>query len=294
MKYLACLLAALAMAPAAMAQQSISPSRETMIRLTAKNPFERFPDGRPKVPEALLERVKSMSVEEAWGILQNKGYRNQYAGGFRILHPGKKLVGRAVTAQYLPLRPDLAEYLDAEAVLNKRPKSTNQKVIDLLQLNDVPVVDLMGVAPGHNFGGDNLQAAIWGATHAGAVVDGTVRDLEGLAELPTQIYFKGAHPAAVAGVVVAGINIPVKVGEAVVLPGDVVFGDREGVVFIPPHLVEEIVNAADLTHIHDEWTKEKLMTGKYKSSEIYGGPLSPELKKEYEAYVKKRQAEMRK
>lgn len=294
MTRLACLCAAAALTAAVFAQQSISPSREQLLRLTAKNPFERFPDGRPKVPDALLERVKAMSVEEAWGILQNKGYRNQYADGFRILHPGKKLVGRAVTAQYLPLRPDLAEYLEAEAVANKRPSSTNQKVIDLLQLGDVPVIDLMGAAPGHNFGGDNLQAAIWGATRTGAVIDGTIRDLEGVFELPSQIYFKAAHPAAVSGVVVAGINIPVKVGSAVVLPGDVVFGDREGVIFIPPHLVQEIVDAADLTHIHDEWTKAKFMTGKYRSSELYGGPLSPELKKEYDEYLKKRFAEMRK
>lgn len=288
------LLAAGALAPAH--AQLFRLTREQMIQYTAKNPFDRFPDGRPKVDDKMLERVKGLSLEEAWGILRNKGYHNQFAGwDFQVLHPGRKLVGRAVTAQYLPARPDLVEALDADAAKQGLPRGENQKVIDLLQLNDVPVIDLMGAAPGHNFGGDNLQAAIYGVTRTGAVVDGTIRDIEGIHELPTQIYFKKAHPAAVAGVKVVGINIPVKVGEAVVLPGDVVLGDREGVLFIPPHLVREIVDTADQTHIHDEWTKAKFLTGKYKASELYGGPgLSPELQKDYDEYRKKRLAELNK
>ena len=266
-------------------------TREQMIKYTAKNSFERFPDGRPKVPDALLERVKTMSVEEAWTVLRSKGYHNQYADGFRILHPGQKLVGRAFTAQYLPARPDFEEVLQADAKAAGMPSGANQKVIDLLQLKDVPVIALMGDAPGHNFGGDNLQAAVWGATQTGAVVDGTIRDLEGIHELPSQIYFRNARPEAVSGVVVAGINVPIHIGNALVLPGDVVLGDREGVVFIPPHLVQEIVDAAFLTQIHDEWTKRKFLTGKYKASELYPTPPSPELKREYDEYVKKRLAE---
>lgn len=270
-------------------------TREQMIHYTGQNPYGRFDDGRPKVPDELLEEVKKLSVEEAWGLLRSKGYQFQYAGsGFKVLHPGKKLVGRAVTAQYLPLRPDLHEVIEADAKKAGVPSSTNQKVIDLLQLNDVPVVDLMGTAQGHNFGGDNLHAAIYGVTRTGAVVDGTVRDIEGLFEIPTQIFYRDGHPAAVAGVSVVGINIPVRIGEAVVMPGDVVLGDRTGLIFIPPQFVKPIVEQAVMTHIHDEWTKEKFLTGKYKSSDLYGGPLSPEMKKEYDDYVKKRLAERKK
>jgi hypothetical protein len=127
-------------------------TREQMIHYTPQNTFERFEDGRPKVPDALLEKVKGLSAEEAWGIMRGKGYNSQFAGsGFKVLHPGKKLVGRAVTAQYLPTRPDLQKVLDADAKAKGEPESVNQKVIDLLTLNDVPVIDLMGVAPGHNF-----------------------------------------------------------------------------------------------------------------------------------------------
>ncbi len=283
----------LSLIPTAQAQ-IFSFTREQMIRYTPNNPFDRFPDGRPKVPDSILARVKELSAEEAWGLLRNKGYQFQYAGGFQILHPGQKLVGRAFTAQYLPLRPDLAAVIDADAKVKGFPQGVNQRVIDQLQLGDVPVVDLMGAAQGHNFGGDNLQTAIYGVTRAGTVVDGTIRDVDGIFEVPTQIYFRAPHPAAVAGVSLVGINIPIHVGEAAVMPGDVVLGGREGVIFIPPHLVQQIVDEADLTHIHDEWTKEKFLTGKYKASQLYGGPLSPELKKEYDAYVKKRLAEIRK
>lgn len=271
-------------------------SREQLIKYTANSPFGRFPDGRPKVDDKLLERVRGLSLEEAWNILLQKGYKHQYAGwDFEVLHPGKVLVGRAVTAQYLPVRPDLAAVVEADAKAEGLPSGQNQKVIDQLQLNDVPVIDLMGAAPGHNFGGDNLHAAIYGRTKTGAVIDGTIRDIEGIRELPSQVFFKKAHPAAVTEVMVAGINIPVRVGEAVVMPGDVVLGNDEGVIFIPPHLVKEICDAADKVHIHDEWTKAKFLTGKYKASELYGGPgLSPELQKEYDAYVKKRMAELNK
>lgn len=269
-------------------------SREEMIQYTKENTFERFPDGRPKVPDALLEKVKGLSVEEAWGRLIAKGYTHQYAGDWQILHPEKKLVGRAVTAQYLPTRPDLAGVIRDNAKAKRLPRNVNERVIDLLQKNDVPVIDLMGATPGHNFGGDNLAAAIFGATGTGAVVDGTIRDLDGIFEIPMQIYYKGPHPTAVTGVEILGINIPVRVGGAIVMPGDVVLGDREGVIFIPPQLVQEIVDQAESVQIKDDWTKMKLLTGKYKASELYtNDPLPPELQKEYDEYRKKRQAEVK-
>ncbi len=290
-----CFAICLAFALATPAQgQILSLSRDELIELTKLNPDERFPDGRPNIPDALLERMAKLSIEEAWGVLRGEGYVRQFAGDFQILHPGKTLVGRAVTAQYLPLRPDLKEFVDADAKAKGMSDRTTQKVIDVLQKGDIPVVDLMGAAPGHNFGGDNLAAAIYGATGKGAVVDGTIRDLQGTHDLPTQIYFRKPHPSAVTGVVVVGINIPVHIGHAAVLPGDVVLGDRTGVIFIPPHLVEKVLDRADLIHIKDDWTKNKFLTGKHKASDLYGGPLSPELQKEYDAYKKKRLAEIQK
>lgn len=293
MKLLILLLASALLAPLSFGQ-IISFSREQMIELTKNNPFERFPDGRPKVPKHLLERVKELSVEEAWGLLRNKGYMHQYAGDFQILRPGQKLVGRAVTAKYLPLRPDLKEMVDADAKKKGLAAGNTQKVIDVLVKDDVPVVNLMGGQPGHNFGGDNLHSAIWGQTGTGAVVHGTIRDLQGSYDLPLQMYFRKPHPSAVSGVLTVGINIPIEIGGAVVLPGDVVLGDREGVIFIPPEFVQEIVDQADLTHIHDDWTKAKFLSGKYRASQLYGGKLTPALQKEYDEYKKKRLAEIKK
>ena len=265
-------------------------SREQMVRYTPLNPFERFPDGRPKVPDELLERVKKLSVEDTWGVLQANGYVNQYADGFKILHPGKKLVGRAYTSQYAPVRPDVAKVLDEDAKAAGLPARTTEKTIEQLQLNDVAVVDLMGAAPGHNFGGDNLQAALYAATRTGAVVNGTIRDIGGILEIGSQIYYRDAMPPAVSGVMVTGLNVPVLIGKVLVMPGDVVLGDREGVVFIPPHLVQEIVEKAEAGALKDEWMKTKLREGKHKSSEIYASQLSPELQRDFDAFVKSRSA----
>jgi 4-hydroxy-4-methyl-2-oxoglutarate aldolase len=293
MKILILLLSIVALANPAVAQVfSFTP--EQMARYTPENPFPRFADGRPKVPDALLARLmKSVAVEDAWGILRGKGYMNQYVEGMQMLHPGQKLVGRAFTAQYMPARPDLSGVVDADAKAHGFPNGQNQRVIDQLQLNDVPVIDLMGPLLGHNFGGSNLHAAIYGATHTGAIIDGDVRDVGGLLAIPGhQVYFREGFPAAVTSVNILGINTPVTIGNAIVMPGDVVLGDRTGLIFIPPHLVQQVVETAELTRIHDDWTQEKFLTGKFKASQLYPGPLTPELQKEYDAYVKKRLAEV--
>jgi len=262
-------------------------TRDEMIKCTAKNPFDRFQDGRPKIPDAILEKMKDLSAEEVWGTLQSAKYLNQFEGQFQVLHPERKLIGRAVTAQFMPLRPDLVEVIDSNAKSRGMTQNHNQRVIDLLQPGDVLVVDLFGKIEGGTLIGDNLATAIFASSKTGFVVDGAIRDLEGIYPIPMAGYFRGSHPVPLGNVMITGINIPIRIGNATVMPGDAVLGDREGVSFIPPHLVQEVVNKADEIHIHDEWTKSKLMTGKYKSSEIYG-TLSEELKKEYEEYKRKR------
>src|ERR1700684_3280713 len=119
-------------------------TRDEMVKLTAENPYERFPDGRPKVPDALLEKCKGLSIEEVWAVLREKKYNFQLAGSsLKILHPEKKLVGRAVTAQFLPMRPDLAKVANADSG-GSRISPHQRLLIDNLQLGDVPVVDLFG------------------------------------------------------------------------------------------------------------------------------------------------------
>ncbi len=262
-------------------------SHDDMVKLTSENPYERFPNGRPKVPDAVLEKCKGLSIEEVWAVLNTKGYKWQLAGSsLLIMHPEKKLVGRAVTAQFMPMRPDIAKWADPDAA-GAHISPHQRLLIDNLQPGDVPVVDLFGKIEGGTIVGDNLATAIWNATHTGLVVDGAVRDLEGIFPIDMPVYYRGVHPSALdyKSVMMTGLNVPIKIGDATVMPGDIVFGDRGGLYFIPPALIKEILDKADVTHIHDEWTKLKLDTGKYKSSDIYPSPHDPALRKEYEEYL---------
>jgi regulator of RNase E activity RraA len=264
-------------------------TRDQMIKYTAQNPFDRFEDGRPKAPDALLEKVKDLSAEEVLAVLPGAKYPNQYEGNWHILHPDQKLIGRAVTMQFMPYRPDVGEVNEADALAKYGRAAQHQRIIDRLQPGDVLVVDLFGKIEQGTIVGDNLATAIFAATKTGGlVVDGAVRDLEGIFPIPMGVYFRGAHPTAIGNVMLTAVNTPVRIGNATVMPGDIVFGDREGVYFIPPQLLKTVLDRADVTHIHDEWTKMKFMTGKYKSSEIYPSPKDPALKKEYEEYLKKK------
>jgi regulator of RNase E activity RraA len=263
-------------------------TRDQLMKYTARNPYDRFPDGRPKVPDEVLEKLKSMSAEEVLGIVR-RGYPNQYADGFKILTPGKNLIGRAMTLQLMPSRPDVGDVDQKEwAAKNQGARLSHQTAIDMLQKGDVFVVDAFGNADAGGIVGDNLAYYVWKTTGAGFVIDGAIRDLQGIATFGMGGYYRDAVPPAINNVMVTGINVPVRIGKATVLPGDVVFGDREGVYFIPPHLVQEIVDQAEITHLHDEWTKKKFDEGKYKSTEIYSSPKDPALIKEYDEYLKQR------
>ncbi|HXB70344.1 MAG TPA: hypothetical protein VNY05_18990 [Candidatus Acidoferrales bacterium] len=309
---LAALSAAATLLPAPARAQLHSLTKEQMTELTAQYKGDRFPDGRPKVSDTLMERAKGMSAEEVWAGLNQAGgagggagggggrgggaYRNQYEDGFHVLHPNLKLVGRAFTVQFMPARPDVDAYVNARgqaAGLGNR--MYNQTAIDMLQPGDVLVVDLFGKVDGGTMVGDNLFYYIMKTTKTGGlVVDGAVRDLEGISEMMMPAYFRRTHPSAIANVTLTGINVPVRIGNVTVLPGDMVLGDPEGIYFVPPHLVQQIVDNADTIHVHDEWTRKKFDEGKYKSSDIYGSPKDPALQKEYQEYLKKRLDEIRK
>jgi 4-hydroxy-4-methyl-2-oxoglutarate aldolase len=288
------LSAMLLCAPTISRAQMITFSSQDLVDYTAQNPFGRFPDGRPKVPDELIERARALSAEEIWEVLEDKNFHNQYADGFQILHPGKTLVGRAFTVQFMPERSDLDGVATAKAKARGIPQLTNQAAIDMLQPGDVLVVDLFGKKVDGTIVGDNLFYYVMKATYGGGlVVDGSVRDLDGISEIDMPAYFRSVDPTPIGNVMLTGINIPIRIGGVTVMPGDLVVGDREGVYFIPPQAVKDVLDRADETRIHDEWTKKKFDEGKYKSSEIYGSPSDPKLKQEYQEYLKKRLAEIR-
>jgi len=270
-------------------------SKQELIDYTAQNPFGRSADGRPKVPDDLLERARDLSAEDIWATMEDKGYKNQYADGFILAHPGKPLVGRAFTVQFMPLRADVEDVAQAKAKGHGIERLKNQTAIDMLEPGDVLVVDLFGKKVDGTIVGDNLFYYVMVATHSGGlVVDGAVRDLDGISQIDMPAYFRAVDPTPIGNVMLTGINVPVRIGGATVMPGDLVVGDREGVYFIPPQFAKEVLDRADEIHIHDEWTKKKFAEGKYKSSEIYGSPKDPALQKEYAEYLKRRLDEIHK
>jgi len=274
--------------------QLISFPKQDLIDYTSSNPFDRLPDGRPRVPDDLIERARGLSAEEVWAVLEEKGYRNQYADGFHVLYPGKAMVGRAFTVQFMPTRADVEEVAKAKAKEHGLSKLTNQTAIDMLQPGDVLVVDLFGKKVNGTIVGDNLFYYVMKATHSGGlVVDGSVRDLDGISEIDMPAYFRDVDPTPIGNVMLTGINIPVRIGGVTVMPGDLVVGDREGIYFVPPQVVKDVLDRADEIHVHDEWTKKKFDEGKYKSSEIYGSPSDPKLQEEYKEYLKRRLEEIR-
>ena len=243
---------------------------ENIRELTSLNPFDRFPDGRPKVPDDLLQRMEKVTTEEAWGVIRSHGYEHQFEGDWFNLRPERILVGRAVTGRYVPTRPDLNDVVQKEGQENDRVGGQNSWVIDTLVEGDVIVIELFGKIVRGTFAGDNLSTAIAANTGGrGMVIDGGIRDYQRIAEIENLTGFvKGLHPTAIGEVTLTEINGPVRIGEATVLPGDVVLGTPTGVLFVPPHLVEEVVERSEDIRLRDYWGKAQIAAGIYTPGEI--------------------------
>jgi regulator of RNase E activity RraA len=244
---------------------------EDVVAITPLNPFDRFPDGRPRVPDDILRRMKQVTVEEAWGVMKGHGYKYQYEGNWLNIHPERILVGRAVTAMFVPMRPDLHGVLGEWGKARNAVGMHNSWVIETLVENDVVVIDLFGKVKDGTFAGDNLGTAIANRTKTGMVIHGGIRDLVRLQEIPDiAIFARGVDASAIADVTMTGLNCPVRIGEATCLPGDVVLGSRSGLVFIPPHLATEVVEKSERIRKQDEWGQMRIREGKYSSGQVDG------------------------
>jgi regulator of RNase E activity RraA len=268
----------------------IQPTPADMIELTSLNPFERFLDGRPRVPDDLIERMKLVTTEEAWGTLRHHGYHRQFEGNWKETHPGTIMVGRAVTAQFLPHRPDYHTAIQQAGVREGRGSigGQNSWIIETLQTNDVMVVDIFGKIKDGTIVGDNLGTAVRSRTRAGAVIDGGIRDYQGLIQLTdVNFYVRGVDPTAIADVTLAGLNIPIRIGGVTVLPGDIVLGTPTGVIFIPPHLAQEVVEQSENTRVRDEFGKLRLSEGIYTSGEIDVQTWREDIEADFQAWKTK-------
>ncbi len=268
-------------------------SAEQRIELTRDWHGDRFPDGRPKVPESLLARLKTVDAEEAWEVLRQAGFPNQFEGGWKVIHPGERLVGRVVTAVFMPLRPDVNAVIEAHGRQEGRIGAQNSWVIDTLQPLDVLVVDLFGKIQDGTFAGDNLGTAIFTKSHTGLIVDGAVRDVTGMSQISGfQVYVRGFDPSALRNVMLMGINVPIRIGHVTVMPGDVAVSDPEGITFIPPQLAERVADSAELTHLIDEWGHLMLRQGKYTPGQI-DGQWTPQMIDEFNRWAEARGSKLR-
>jgi 4-hydroxy-4-methyl-2-oxoglutarate aldolase len=271
--------------------QQISPTVDQVKMLTSQWEGERFPDGRPKVPDALLKRLENVSMEEAWGFLRNKGYQNQYENDWIIIDDDNVMTGRALTAQYMPLRPDMNDLVREIGKNEGRVQSggTNSWPIDVLQEGDIYVADSYGKIVDGTLIGDNLGNAIYTKSKRGVVFYGSVRDMAGLTEIDGfNGWIKGHDPSFIQQMMLTTINYPIRIGRATVMPGDAVLANKYGVVFIPSFLLADLVINAEFIMLRDEFGITRLREGKYTAGEIDSRWSEP-IVKDFLEWVKNKQ-----
>jgi 4-hydroxy-4-methyl-2-oxoglutarate aldolase len=242
---------------------------------------ERSADGRPRVSDRLLERLKAVHLEEAWGILRNKGFQNQFEGDWMVEHPDSVMTGRVVTAQYLPLRPDVDSLVKQKGKSEGRIGAPNSWPIDVLKNGDVYVADSYGKVIDGTLIGDNLGNSIYSKSKRGVIFYGSVRDIEGLDDIKGfNAWIKGYDPSYIQQMMLAGINVPIRIGRATVLPGDAVLAKKGGVVFIPAYLLDEVVVNAEFIALRDAFGHQRLQEQKYTPGQI-DTQWTDEIKKDF-------------
>jgi 4-hydroxy-4-methyl-2-oxoglutarate aldolase len=268
-------------------------SREQRIEFTPEWHGDRFPDGRPNVPDAVLEQLKDVTADEAWDVLQDAGYKNQFEGGWKVINPGDRLVGRVVTAVFMPRRPDVDSVILANGKKENRIGDENSWIIDILKPGDVLVVDLFGKIRYGTIIGDNLATAIYAKSHNGLIVNGAVRDVTGIQEIHGfQCYVRGVGPSALENVMLTGINVPIRIGDVTVMPGDIAIGDPEGVTFVPPHLAAKVADDTEMDHLVDEWGHMMLREGRYTPGQI-DAKWTSQMVEEFNAWLQKKGSKLR-
>jgi regulator of RNase E activity RraA len=265
-------------------------TRDELIYLTPEWLGDRFPDGRPKVPDDILERMQRVTLEEAWAVLRGDRFNYQYDGDWQVLDPDVVLVGRAVTATFMPGRPDIHSQYDKRGKLDGRSGGQNSWPVDMLQPGDVYVADQFGAHVDGPTIGDNVGNAIHTNSGNGFVYNGAIRDINGLREIEGfTAFFRSYHPShhnppGQLNTTLVGINTPTRIGTATVMPGDVVLGRDGGVIFIPPHLAQRVVETSEIVRLRDMFGHQRLSDGTYTSGQI-DARWSEEIEKDFSAWL---------
>ncbi len=276
-------------------------NRQEVMKYTPEWKGQRFADGRPKVPDTILDRMKAVTLEEAWATLREAGYNHQYEDGWLAIHPDKVLVGRALTAEWMPGRPDVQRVVEEQGRNDQRIGGQNAWPVDMLQPRDVYVCDHFRLKKDGPSIGDNVGNAIYARTGNGIVYNGAVRDIEGLEELPNFIsYVRSYDPSHHFGSLASGprlnstmvgINCPIRMGGVMVMPGDVVLGKDGGVIFIPPQLAEKVVKDSELTRLRDIFGHQRLRERKYTAGQI-DARWSPAIETDFTDWLRRNQAHL--
>jgi regulator of RNase E activity RraA len=281
-------LALLFFAGAATAQE-VQASKEEILALTPEWKGERFADGRPRVSDKILQRMKSVSVEEAWAVMKNAGYGYQVAESWKVINPDSVLVGRAVTATFMPARPDVWKAIDSTGK-KKGKRGQNTWAVDLLVKGDVYVADQFGAHRNGPTIGDNVGNAIYAKSGNGIVYDGALRDVEGLKEIGGFTSYYTSYdpsyhnPPGDLNTMLTAINKPTRIRTVTVMPGDVVLGKLGVVVFVPPHLAEKVCTTSEIVRLRDMFGHERLREGKYTAGQI-DTRWSDEIEKDFSKWV---------
>ncbi|HTH53960.1 MAG TPA: hypothetical protein VL495_08425 [Edaphobacter sp.] len=273
---------ALMVAAVAPVKAQVKTTREQILFYTSGWKGERFPDGRPKISDSVVERAKNVTMEDLWDFLSSKGYHCQYENGWQALHVDQPMSGRALTAQYMPARPDMTTAIKAEGKAEGRTGGNNMWPINELQNGDVYVADGFGKIVEGTLIGSNLGSGIAAHSHTGFVFDAGIRDVMENREIPNMNgFYRASDPSAWKDMTLTSINAPIRIGRATVLPGDLVVANRDGIIFVPAVLAAEAVASAEFTNLEDAFNFELNAAGK-NGAEFEGGWTHAK----YEAFAK--------
>ena len=244
--------------------------KDELVFLTSEWKGERFPDGRPKVPDALIERAKKIGIDDAWTVLKNEGYTNQFEGNWKLIQDDVPVIGRAVTAMFMPSRPDVEKNIKERGTTKQgRKGNTNAWPIEVLTKGDVYVADAFGKIGGGTLMGATLGNAIFSKTGNGVVFNGAARDLQELQNIKGfNAFVRDFHPSFLEEMVLIGLNTPIRIGNAMVLPGDLVIAQREGVLFVPAHMAEQVISTCEFVARKDQFGFEMVKSGRYTTGQI--------------------------
>ena len=243
--------------------------KEELIFLTSSWKGERFPDGRPKLPDDLLNRAKNIGMDDAWTVLKNLGYLNQFEAGWKMVNDTIPVIGRALTAMFMPSRPDVEKTVKERGLKQGRAGNTNSWPIEVLTKGDVYVADGFGKIDGGTLMGSTLGNAIFSKTGTGVIFNGAARDLQGLSEIKGfNAFVRDFHPSFLQEMVLMGLNTPIRIGGVMVLPGDLVIAEKEGVLFVPAHLAEQVIRMAEFVVLKDKFGFEMVKSNKYSTGQI--------------------------